>query len=285
MPTQPPLTPLAALAACAPCLLFACADEPAPTRGGHDLPRLVRVLETNAAIAHAAYSDAVDEAIALKGAVEALRAAPGPQTLAAARRAWRVAREPYGQTEVYRFRGSPIDDTDGDPGNGEDGPEGMINAWPLGEALIDYVVLGGDFGVDEVGVTAHGTGVAEPIPGNNLIHSLDIPLDAALLAHSVTAEDEHDVIAGYHAAEFLLWGQDLNADGTVTDGDRTDAVKVPAYLEAQGALTTHGGQRPASDFDATEGLCTSGAGNQEDPRVCARRGLYLALVFARPIGD
>ena len=51
--------------------------------------------------------------------------------LVPARKAWLAAREPYGQTEAFRFYGGPIDDAKG--------PEGRINAWPLDEAYIDSV--------------------------------------------------------------------------------------------------------------------------------------------------
>ncbi len=55
--------------------------------------------------------------------------------------------------------------------DGEDGPEGDINTWPLGEALIDYVVTGSDFEADQVGVTEHQAGVEGPVPPNNIIQS------------------------------------------------------------------------------------------------------------------
>jgi putative iron-regulated protein len=244
-------------------------NDAGPNAVAHDLEKMRQVLETNADIAFAAYSDSVTTAEALSIAIDALVADPTTATLAAARNAWRVAREPYGQTEVYRFRASPIDDTNYDPSDGEDGPEGDINAWPLGEALIDYVVTGSDFGSDQVGVTSHETGVAGPIPPNNIIHSPNIVIDAALLAKTATAEDEHDVIAGYHAIEFLLWGQDLNADGsadTVTSRDATP------------------GNRPVSDF-APDATCTSGAVVNADASPCTRRGLYLQVAVQKLIDD
>lgn len=233
----------------------------------NDLEKLRQVLNTNADVAHAGYSDAVSTAEALKVAIDALVAAPSQATLDAARTAWKVAREPYGQTEVFRFRASPIDDTNYDPDDGEDGPEGSINAWPLGEALIDYVVEGDDFGADQLGVTSHQTGVADPVGTHNIINSTSITIDAALLDKSATAEDEHDVIAGYHAIEFLLWGQDLNADGSATQPrDNTP------------------GNRPFTDF-ANDATCTSGATVNPDATFCARRGLYLQVATARLIEE
>ncbi len=235
----------------------------------HDLDLLRRVLETNADIAFAGYSDAVSTAVDLQSAIEALVSEPSDASLQAARAAWLVAREPYGQTEVYRFRASPIDDSNYDAADGEDGPEGDINAWPLGEGLIDYVVTGTDFGDDQVGVTDHSTGVNDPIPDNNIINSPNIVIDAALLANTATADDEHDVIAGYHAIEFLLWGQDLNADGSADTVESRDSTA---------------GQRPATDF-ASDDTCTSGATVNADPDPCNRRGLYLQVAVAKLIAD
>ncbi|MEW8497141.1 MAG: imelysin family protein, partial [Candidatus Thiodiazotropha taylori] len=122
-----------------------------------NIENVLKVLETNADIALAAYTDAITTAEGLKIALAALRADPTETTLNMAKRAWLAAREPYGQTEVYRFRLSPIDSTNY---NDEDGPEGDINAWPLGEALIDYMNVdtgnsADDFGDDQVGVTAN----------------------------------------------------------------------------------------------------------------------------------
>lgn len=234
----------------------------------NDLALLNQVLETNAEIALAGYEDSVTTAQALKSALDALIAAPSEQTLADAKQAWLVAREPYGQTEVYRFRASPIDDTDYDASNGEDGPEGDINAWPLGEALIDYVVSGDDFGDDQVGVTEHDTGVADPIGTNNIINSTDIEINEALISKTATAEDEHDVIAGYHAIEFLLWGQDLNEDGSADTLGMRDATA---------------GQRPHTDFLA-DANCTSGSDSAE-AAICERRGTYLTVAVDKLIAD
>ncbi len=250
-------------------------DGPGETTGGdveHDLDKLRMVLETNADIAYAAYSDSVATAQQLAAAIDTLVADPTEANLTAAKQAWLVAREPYGQTEVFRFRASPIDDTNYDASDGEDGPEGDINAWPLGEALIDYVVEGTDFGADQIAVTGHQTGVPDPIPPNNIIVATDIAIDAALLANTATAEDEHDVIAGYHAIEFLLWGQDLNADGSAdTESSRETGADT-------------GGHRPVTDF-ALDDTCTSGDTVNGSPEHCQRRGAYLKVAVAKLIDD
>ena len=92
---------------------------------------------------------------------------------------------------MYRFYGGPIDD--------ENGPEGLINAWPLDESYVDYVE-----GAPEAGII------------NN---QADYPaIDADLLESLNEAGAEENISTGYHAIEFLLWGQDMNADGS---GDRS----------------------------------------------------------------
>ena len=55
-------------------------------------------------------------------------AAPSGAGLVSARETWLAAREWYGLTEAFRFYGGPID--------GDDGPEGRINAWPLDENSV-----------------------------------------------------------------------------------------------------------------------------------------------------
>ena len=67
----------------------------------------------------------------LDQAVDALITKPSADTLNAARAAWKAARPPYQQTEVYRFGNPIVDDW-----------EGRVNSWPLDEGLIDYVDAG-----------------------------------------------------------------------------------------------------------------------------------------------
>jgi putative iron-regulated protein len=238
------------LAACitSASLLMACGGGSSSSSSDSlfNLDKAQLVINTNADIAYAAYTDSVNTAVDLKTALAALEATPTDATLEAAKTAWLVSREPYGQTEVYRFRESPIDVL-----NGEDGPEVSLNAWPLGEALIDYVETNtSDFGDDQVGVTANDVGIngngaisaayAQADQTDNIIGNSLVTINATLLESTLSADDEHDVISGYHAIEFLLWGQDLNTtDQTTTDGtDRDEAVNT----------TASGGQRPLSDF-------------------------------------
>ncbi|MEM6532672.1 MAG: imelysin family protein [Myxococcota bacterium] len=237
----------------------ACGDDDDPETDAtpdteiNDLTLLRQVLDTNADIALAAYSDSVTTAEALRTAIMNLNTNPTTANLEAARDAWLVAREPYGQTEVYRFRASPIDDTDYNPANGEDGPEGNINAWPLGEGLIDYVVSGTGFGDAELVASES----AVELSGAANIIASTVTIDATLLSNTATAEDERDVIAGYHAIEFLLWGQDINVTGDAAGSTRDNTP----------------GQRPVTDFDPSN--CTNGTAVAVDGTPCQRRQTYL----------
>jgi len=268
------------LAACitSASLLMACggssSDNDGTTTPAINMEKAQLVLNTNADIAYAAYTDSVVTAEALKAALATFKAAPTEPNLTAAKKAWLVSREPYGQTEVYRFRNSPVDSLD---------VEGDLNAWPLGEALIDYVNTGNDgddFDNDQIGVTEHGFGdditavidvtnaSTKAANTNTIIGNTDIVINDALLAKGLSAADEHDVITGYHAIEFLLWGQDLNTDdqSTTNGTDRNLAVNA----------TAAGGQRPIEDFNTD-------AANPES--LSARRHAYLEVVVNKLIAD
>jgi len=217
---------------------------------------IAQIVKTDAEIAAAVYADSVITAQNMRGALQALVERPSNATMMAARDAWLAAREPYGQSEVYRFRLSPIDSTDGVT---EDGPEGSINAWPLGEALIDYVAtnVDGDAGPEAT---------APSVSPNIVADETNVPTinTAAIAALNEQGGDERNVASGYHAIEFLLWGQDLNTGTSSFDGvEQRDSS---------------GGQRPFSDYITTSGGCTSGAGSTSPESICTRRGQYLITV-------
>ena len=214
------------------------------------------VVRTNANIAYAAYGDSLLTALTLRRKLRAFVADPTAGKFAAAKDAWLASREPYGQTEVYRFRVGPIDalQDDGTLGEDGDGPEGAINAWPLGEALIDYVAnnVDGDPG-PEIASSVAG------VSGSIIEDTTNFPvIDASVVAANFErGGDERNVSSGYHAIEFLLWGQDLNADGSGA-GQRDGTP----------------GQRPVTDYSTVTGSCTSGS-NAANDEICTRRGQYL----------
>ncbi|MGL3608262.1 imelysin family protein [Rhizobium sp. G187] len=204
-------------------------------------PSATEVLTHYTALAHAKFEDSLTTAKALDAAIDALIATPSEDTLKAARAAWIAARVPYQQTEVYRF-GNPI----------VDAWEGKVNAWPLDEGLIDYVDAG--YGTESDGNALYVANViANPkikINGEDVDASTITPAFLAETLHEA-GEVEANVATGYHAIEFLLWGQDLNGTGP-------------------GA-----GNRPFTDYDTK--ACTNGN--------CDRRAAYLKAASTLLVTD
>ena len=209
MTASPSLRPLAGAALAV--LLPPLAPRP-------DFAALQReVVRAHAAWCHETYAECEARARALAVAVDRLLATPNETTLAAARRAWCDARVAYGRTETLRFRGGPIEPL-----------EPFVNAWPVDEAYIDAVA---------------------GAPDSGLIHDLrGFPsLGGSLLRLANERGGEANVCLGWHAIEFVLWGQDLAIDGP--------------------------GARPATDFEPGVG------------RNAARRSLYLRTVVALLVQD
>ncbi|HEY4265384.1 MAG TPA: imelysin family protein [Micropepsaceae bacterium] len=193
-------------------------------------PKPVDVLNTYGDLAHAMYEDSFITAKALQGAVNAFLADPTPAKLRTARDAWKAARVPYLQTEAFRFGNAIVDEW-----------EGEVNSWPLDEGLIDYVAASYGKTSDE-----------NPLYTLNVIANRQIRIGAKQVNASVIDRNllrqlqqaqgvEANVATGYHAIEFLLWGQDLHGTGP-------------------GA-----GERPASDYSQKN--CTHAN--------CDRRAQYL----------
>ena len=200
------------------------------------------VLDTYADIAEAKYADSLVTAQRLQAAVDALLANPSAEALEAAKSAWLAARVPYQQTEVFRFGNAIVDDW-----------EGKVNAWPLDEGLIDYVdaSYGGPTDENEAAALNVIANASFTLSGETIDASMITP---ALLEETLQEADgvEANVATGYHAIEFLLWGQDLNGHGA-------------------GA-----GNRPWTDY-ASGHACTGGN--------CDRRGEYLKAATDLLISD
>jgi putative iron-regulated protein len=200
------------------------------------------VIDTYGDIGEAMYADALNAAKALQTTVDAFLAEPSDATQAAAKAAWKAARLPYQQTEGFRFGNAIVDDW-----------EGRVNAWPLDEGLIDYVDadLYGEESPENPLYTANVVANAKIRIGPDVVDASVIT--PALISDTLQEAQgvEANVAAGYHAIEFLLWGQDLNG---------TDA----------GA-----GERPASDYDTAN--CTHGN--------CDRRAEYLKAATDLLVSD
>lgn len=206
-----------------------------------EAPSVKAVAKTYADIAQAGYEDSLTTAKTMRAAIAAMIAAPSQATLDAARKSWLAARVPYQQTEVYRFGNAIVDDW-----------EGKVNAWPLDEGLIDYVA--GDYGTESEENSLYTANVI----ANRSLKVGGETVDTSTITKALLSETlqeaggiEANVATGYHAIEFLLWGQDLNG---------SDA----------GA-----GNRPATDYDTKN--CTGGN--------CARRAAYLVTATDLLIDD
>jgi putative iron-regulated protein len=199
------------------------------------------VLKTYADIAAAGYADSLATAKNLQLAVNQLLDHPTDENMLAARAAWVAARIPYMQTEAYRFGNKIVDDW-----------EGKVNSWPLDEGLIDYV--SGTYGTDSPENELYAADVIAntslTIGGKKLNTS---KITKELLADKLQEAGgvEANVATGYHAVEFLLWGQDLNGTGPGN------------------------GNRPASDYNVKK--CTGGH--------CDRRAQYLRAATDLLVND
>ena len=189
------------------------------------------ILAGYAKIAQVNYSDALNDAKALQMAIEEFASTPNAKTFANAKIAWLNSRESYGQTEIFRLANGPIDAEEGWVADTYGSLEGQLNAWPLDENMIDYTIdangkrTSGNI-IDTVGSFNPGGEDASAVNVSN------ITVDA------ITALNENggdaNVATGYHAIEFLLWGQDQDYSNFVKD-----AI-------TNGAKTA--GQRPLSDY-------------------------------------
>ncbi|MBY6192673.1 peptidase [Marinobacter hydrocarbonoclasticus] len=224
----------------ATALTAGCAN--APWSAEHSAPATKASVVTHYAdLAHATYEDALITARALDEATDRLIANPTEANLKAAKEAWLASRVPYQQSEVFRFGNAIVDDW-----------EGQLNAWPLDEGLIDYVKA------DDYQHELGNAGATANIVASNSINVGGEALDVATLTPELLADlnevggSEANVATGYHAVEFLLWGQDLHG------------------------FEGGAGERPVTDY-AKGNDCTNGN--------CERRAQYLDAVTDLLVDD
>ncbi len=169
--------------------LASCSNKKTSEQNDKTVPAedaLPNIVLNYANIVHASYSDSLELAKSMMTKIQSFLESPTEKGFEEAKESWINSRFPYLQTEVYRFYGGPIDD--------EDGPEGLLNAWPMDEAYVDYVKESPESGII-----------------NNTKDYPEITKD--LLISLNEKEGEENISCGYHAVEFLLWGQDFNANG------------------------------------------------------------------------
>lgn len=222
-----------------------------------DAAKIDRLLISYADMAHAAYKDSLDLAKELQTAVNTYVETPTKESLEAAKAAYKAARQPYSQTEIFRFDEGFVSADDKRAIGSIDGWEGQVNAWPLDEALIDYVSdsYAGEYDSPDNIINS------ERISVGSLEQDTSTITPELLVEMSEIGGSEANVTTGYHAIEFLLWGQDTNGVGA-------------------GA-----GDRPVSDYVTTDGECTSGDTVNTDASICQRRGEYLKAATQLLVDD
>ncbi|WP_339511252.1 imelysin family protein [Pseudomonas sp. RL_15y_Pfl2_60] len=221
-----PTTQAAAPAAESEQATPAAAAEKTDNTNAYDEAAAKAVVSHYADIALAVFSDAASTGKALHKAIDTFLATPNDANLKAAREAWIAARTPYMQSEVFRFGNAVVDDW-----------EGQLNAWPLDEGLIDYVAKDYQHALGNPGATAN-------IVANTEIQVGEDKVDVSKITPEVLASlnelggSEANVATGYHAIEFLLWGQDLN-------GTNPGAGERPAtdFVVGEGATGGHNERR------------------------------------------
>jgi putative iron-regulated protein len=171
------------LLAAAACI----AASPGPTssdpqvHSGSDLRSAV--VQGHASWCHHVYAESARTAAALELAVQALVAHPSQDKLDDARNAWITARKVYGLSEALRYCDGPIETV-----------EPALNSWPIDEAYIDAVVGRPDSGI-----------INDP--------KRYPQIGEAVLLIANERGGETNVSVGWHAIEFLLWGQDTDPAG------------------------------------------------------------------------
>ncbi|WP_317930769.1 imelysin family protein [Halioxenophilus sp. WMMB6] len=198
------------------------------------------VINSYTDLAFNVYTDSLAEAKKLQADIQKFLDSPSPETLAQARYAWRQARVPYMQTEAFRFGNPVVDNIDG-----------QVNSWPLDEGFLDYVSSDYEGELGNSGATAFILSLDTLRLGANEIDVSELTPEL-LASLNELGGSEANIATGYHAIEFLLWGQDLNG---------TDP----------GA-----GNRPYTDYLAGEG-CSH--------QYCQRRRDYLTAVTTLLVND
>lgn len=212
------------------------------------------ILESYSNIALDNYTNTLNDAKALKVAIDNFAKSATKENLEKAKKAWLVSREPYGQTEIFRLSNGPVDAEEGWVSEAYGALEGEINAWPLDENMIDYTI-------DAEGKKTAGN-IIDTIgkfnPGGEESKEVDVTkITTDAISELNENGGEANVATGYHAIEFLLWGQDQDYSNFLKDGITNGALKA--------------GERPLSDFTSDKNA--------------QRRLAYLSVAAEKLISD
>jgi len=225
-----------------------------PTQAAVSESSKLETLSTYASIASVNYQDAVKDAENLKTAIDAFVKKPTDATLQAAKDAWLTSRESYGTTEIFRLSNGPIDAESGWVAETYGGVEGELNSWPLDENMIDYTVDANNKRTSGNIIDTKGMFT----PGGEDVTAVDVTkITPEVIGSLNTNGGDANVAAGYHAIEFMLWGQDQDYNNMIVDS------------VTNGAMTA--GQRPLTDFTTD--------------KFAKRRLDYLAAVADKMVDD
>ncbi|MEC7986144.1 MAG: imelysin family protein [Myxococcota bacterium] len=199
-------------------IVFACATKvQSNTTPAYDIsnPSAQNYLQSHADYATDLWSRTAKAAKALDQTIQAFQNTPSPETLSAAKKQWLETRTLYSQTESLRFQNGPID-------NPDTGVEGFLNAWPLDESYVDYTSEDPNAGII-----------------NNVEQYPEI--NRSLLLSLNERGGEENISTGFHAIEFILWGQDMSTEAPgnrpVTDfTEHPQASRRLAYLQLSSKL-------------------------------------------------
>lgn len=250
--------------ASAPQAAAPAAASSAAATGTVDQAAAKAVVSHYADLALAVFSDAASTGKQLQAAIDALLANPSEDTLNAAKQAWLAARVPYMQTEVFRFGNAVVDDW-----------EGQLNAWPLDEGLIDYVAQDYQHALGNPGASANIIANSEVQVGEDKVDVSEITGDK-LAELNELGGSEANVATGYHAIEFLLWGQDLN--GT---NPGAGARPVSDFVVGEGA-TGGNNERRRAYLKAAADLLVADLDSMVEQWKAGAEGNYRATLEAEP---
>jgi putative iron-regulated protein len=190
-----------------------------------------KLIENYTAIATANYADALKDAEYMEKAINNFANHPTLENMKIAKKAWLAARESYGESEIFRLSNGPIDAESGWVSKAYGSLESQINAWPLDENMIDYTIDAN--GKRTSGNIIDTKGDFDPGGEDSRVVNID-----TITIENLTALNENggdaNVATGYHAIEFLLWGQDQDYSNFMKDSITHGSMRA--------------GERPLSDF-------------------------------------
>ena len=197
-------------------VICACSSDDDTTTINPNTVTRNAVIENYAAVVYQSYLDSYNTAVTMQTSINTFVDSPTAANFNSAKSTWLAAREVYGQTEAYRECNGPIDtdQTGGSPWGL--GNEGQLNAWPIDESYIDYVAVGTEDYANSY---------------TSIISDASVTISEDNLASLNEGTNDKSISTGWHAIEFLLWGQ----DNTMPNEDKAGLREYTDYSTAADA--------------------------------------------------